>query len=116
MEGALDRLAAAFINPRFAPECIDREVNAVDSEYKGLQQDDEMYLQQLKKVLTSNKHPYSRFFAGNLQTLKEAAQNLNLSLHEQVAKLYQKYYSADIMNLVVAGNYSMDQLIEWTHA
>ncbi|KAJ2483739.1 metalloprotease [Coemansia sp. RSA 2131] len=114
MEGALDRLAAAFINPRFAPECIDREVNAVDSEYKGLQQDDEMYLQQLKKVLTSNKHPYSRFFAGNLQTLKEAAQNLNLNLHEQVAKLYQKYYSADIMNLVVAGNYSMDQLIEWT--
>ncbi|KAJ2126730.1 hypothetical protein IW136_006599, partial [Coemansia sp. RSA 678] len=53
MEGALDRLAAAFIHPHFAPDCIDREVNAVDSEYKGLQQDGEMYLQQLKKVLTS---------------------------------------------------------------
>ncbi|KAJ2124694.1 metalloprotease [Coemansia sp. RSA 720] len=55
MEGALDRLAAAFINPRFAPECIDREVNAVDSEYKGLQQDDEMYLQQLKKSLETTR-------------------------------------------------------------
>ncbi|KAJ1746546.1 metalloprotease, partial [Coemansia sp. RSA 1591] len=112
MEGALDRLAAAFIHPRFAPECIDREVNAVDSEYQGLQKDGEMYLQQLKKVLTSSQHPYSRFFAGNIQTLKEAAHQLNLNLHEQVANLYQKYYSADIMNLVVVGNYPMDQLIE----
>ncbi|KAJ2664245.1 metalloprotease, partial [Coemansia sp. RSA 1199] len=36
------------------------------------------------------------------------------NLHEEVMMFYQKYYSADIMKLTVAGNHSVEQLVEWT--
>ena len=31
LEGALDRFAQFFISPLFDPNCIDREINAVDA-------------------------------------------------------------------------------------
>ncbi|KAJ2818503.1 metalloprotease, partial [Coemansia furcata] len=63
---------------------------------------------------TSNPaHPYSWFPTGNTETLKGAAEELGLDLREELIKFYQKYYSADIMRLVVVGNHSLDTLSEW---
>ncbi|KAJ1745782.1 hypothetical protein LPJ58_005973, partial [Coemansia sp. RSA 1591] len=40
LEGALDRLANHFINPLLSAEAIQREIKAVDSEFKGRLQND----------------------------------------------------------------------------
>ncbi|KAJ2866718.1 metalloprotease [Coemansia aciculifera] len=112
-EGALDRLAQFFISPLFNADCIDRELKAVDSEHKGYLQSDSWRTYQLITGTTNPTHPFSRFSTGNTETLKDAAEELGLDLREELIKFYQKYYSADVMRLVVIGNHSLDVLSEW---
>ncbi|KAJ2876421.1 metalloprotease [Coemansia aciculifera] len=111
-EGALDRLAQFFISPLFNADCIDRELKAVDSEHKGYLQSDSWRTYQLITGTTNPTHPFSRFSTGNTETLKDAAEELGLDLREELIKFYQKYYSADVMRLVVVGNHSLDVLSE----
>ncbi|KAJ2156249.1 metalloprotease [Coemansia sp. RSA 552] len=113
LEGALDRLSQFFIAPLFNPDSVDREVNAVDSEFKGNLQSDFWRLYRLESLLSNPSHPYSSFNVGNLKTLRDAAQNLGLSLRDEVVKLYQEKYSSDIIKFTIVGNYSLDQLSEW---
>ncbi|KAJ2256458.1 metalloprotease [Coemansia sp. RSA 455] len=63
--------------------------------------------------ISNPKHPFSWFAAGNTETLKGAAKEQGLDLREELIKFYHKYYSADIMHLVVVGNHSLDMLSEW---
>ncbi|KAJ2092877.1 metalloprotease [Coemansia sp. S142-1] len=113
LEGALDRLAQFFISPLFNADCVDRELNAVDSEHKGNLQSDPHRFYGLMSSISNLKHPYSWFTTGNTETLKGAAEKLGLDLREELIKFYHKYYSADIMRLVVVGNHSLDVLSEW---
>ncbi|KAJ2077677.1 metalloprotease [Coemansia sp. RSA 988] len=116
LEGALDRISKFFIDPLFAPDAIDREVNAVDSENKKNLQNDGWRFNNLKSTLSSASHPYSKFSTGNLETLKGASQTLGFGLRDQVVDFYKKFYSADIMKLAIVGNYTTDQLVEWAVA
>ncbi|KAJ1727785.1 metalloprotease [Coemansia biformis] len=113
LEGALDRFSRFFIDPLLAPGAIDREVHAVDSEYKGNLRHDGWRIQHLLAALSDQSHPYSHFKIGSLETLRDAARERGLDLREEVARLHKQYYSADIMKLSIVGNYSMDQLVEW---
>ncbi|KAJ2469222.1 metalloprotease [Coemansia sp. RSA 2337] len=94
-------------------ELQDRELNAVDSEHKGNLQSDPHRFYGLMSSISNLKHPYSWFTTGNTETLKGAAEKLGLDLREELIKFYHKYYSADIMRLVVVGNHSLDVLSEW---
>ncbi|KAJ2840677.1 metalloprotease [Coemansia sp. 'formosensis'] len=112
-QGALDRFAQFFISPLFNADCVDRELKAVDSEYKGNLQSDGWRIFQLAAFTSDPAHPYSGFNVGNTETLKGTAEELGLDLREELIKFYQKYYSADIMRLAVVGNHSLDTLTEW---
>ncbi|KAJ2788177.1 metalloprotease, partial [Coemansia linderi] len=113
LENALDRFSQFFISPLLNADCVDRELNAVDSEHKGYLQSDSWRTHQLISMTSNPTHPYSGFNVGNIETLKGAAEKLGLDLREELVKFYQKYYSADIMRLVVVGNHSLDVLTEW---
>ncbi|KAJ2908014.1 metalloprotease, partial [Coemansia aciculifera] len=112
LEGALDRFAQFFVSPLFNADCVDREINAVDSEYKGYVQNDGWRTHQLMCETSNPAHSYSWFNVGNLETLRDSAKELGLDLRKELIKFYNKYYSADIMRLVVVGNYSLDVLSE----
>ncbi|KAJ2910271.1 metalloprotease, partial [Coemansia aciculifera] len=112
-EEALDRFSSFFTGPLFKKECVDRELCAVDSEFKGLLNSDFWRYHQLSCELSSSGHPISKFMVGSIETLKQSANNNGLVLHEELLKFYNKYYSSDIMKLVVCGNHSLDQLVEW---
>ncbi|KAJ2616625.1 metalloprotease [Coemansia sp. RSA 1365] len=113
LEDALDRFSQFFINPLFTADCTDREVRAVDSEHKKNIQSDMWRQYQLGKELSSPNHPYSMFATGNYDTLAGAAQRLGVDLRSKLLEFHAKYYSADIMRLVVVGRDSLDQLSEW---
>ncbi|KAJ2467117.1 metalloprotease, partial [Coemansia sp. RSA 2322] len=112
-EGALDRFAQFFISPLFSADCVDRELMAVDSEYKNKLQDDDRRFYRVMADTSNPAHPYSKFTTGNTQTLRDAANALGLNLRDEMIKLYNKYYSADNMRLVVVGSHSLDELTEW---
>ncbi|KAI9504838.1 Metalloenzyme, LuxS/M16 peptidase-like protein [Coemansia spiralis] len=112
-ESALDRLSWFFREPLLKPECVDKEVHAVDSEFKGTLRNPMFRRFQISSMLSNPSHPYSKFNVGSLETLKNYAAKMNLSLADEVRKFYNTYYSASIMKLSVVGNHSLDQLTEW---
>ena len=111
--GALDRFAQFFIAPLFLAETLDRELQAVDSENKKNLQSDTWRLYQLSRSLSNPKHPFSHFSTGNLQTLKELPEKLGLNVRDEFIKFHDRYYSANVMKLVVLGREDLDTLQGW---
>ncbi|KAJ1963722.1 metalloprotease [Dipsacomyces acuminosporus] len=115
-EEALDIFAQFFTNPLFNPGSVDREVHAIDSEHKCFKNHPGPRQYRIVTSTLNSKHPISRFNVGNRDTLKLAAERLGVDLREEVVRFYNRYYSADIMKLVVVSNSSLDQMTEWVVA
>ncbi|KXS20116.1 hypothetical protein M427DRAFT_52375 [Gonapodya prolifera JEL478] len=110
LRGALDRFSGFFTCPLFDPSCTEREMRAVDSEHKKNLQQDAWRLYQLEKELCDPKHPYHKFGTGNLDTLATVPQSKGVDVRERLFEFHRKYYSANIMKLVVVGKESLDEL------
>ena len=107
LNGALDRFSQFFVSPLFSDTCTDREMQAVHSEHqKNLLNDFWKKLQMIRSSAKKN-HPYNRFSTGNLETLKVE------NIREELLAFYDKYYSANIMKLVVYGIESLEVLEKW---
>jgi secreted Zn-dependent insulinase-like peptidase len=70
LEPALDRFAQQFSAPLFTPELVDRERNAVHSEYSSKLKDDGRRLLSVRKAAGNPDHAFSQFAVGNLETRK----------------------------------------------
>ncbi len=111
LEPALDRFAQFFIAPLFNPEYVDRERFAVESEYKARLKDDARRIQDVYQALMNPAHPASRFGVGSLTTLADTEER---PLRPALIDFYQRYYSSDLMSLVVLGREPLDTLQKWT--
>jgi secreted Zn-dependent insulinase-like peptidase len=110
LEGALDRFSQQFTAPLFNEEYVEREVNAVHSEFSSKIKDDgRRYLSSFKTTLSPN-HPYKKFSVGNLETLKSSD---NKSLREALLDFYGTQYSANRMKLVILGKEPLETLAKW---
>ncbi len=107
LEPALDRFAQFFSAPNFDAKYVDRERNAVESEYRLKIKDDGRRLQDVLQEQVNSQHPLSKFTVGNLETLADWE---GRPVRDELLAIYKKYYSANIMKLVVLGSESLDQL------
>uniref|UniRef100_A0A671P230 Nardilysin-like n=1 Tax=Sinocyclocheilus anshuiensis TaxID=1608454 RepID=A0A671P230_9TELE len=98
---ALDRWAQFFIGPLMIPDAVDREVEAVDSEYQMAQPLDSNRKEMLFGGLAKAGHPMSKFFWGNAQTLKNEPREKNIDTYERLREFWRRYYSAHYMTLAV---------------
>jgi len=112
LEGALDRFSQFFVSPLFDDSCTERELNAINSENDKNVQVDEWRQEQLKKLLYREGHPIKKFGTGNLETLKTIPESKGINTREELLKFYNKYYSSNIMKLVIYGKESLDELSE----
>ena len=108
-EEALDRFAQFFIAPTFDAAYVDREKNAVNSEYQLYFKDDDRREQAVDTVAMNPSHPGARFSVGSLETLAG-------DVRTDLVHFYQTHYSADRMALVVLGPQSLDVLHGWVVA
>ena len=99
----LDRFSRFFIAPKLDPAYVDREVNAVHSEYQSKLRPSAPEFEATKQGLNPS-HPVSRFGAGNLDTLKKPG------LLDALKRFYTSEYSANRMALVVLGEEPLDAL------
>lgn len=107
LPAALDRFAQFFIAPRFDAQYVEREKNAVEAEYQmGLKSDSRRDLDVLQEVF-NQQHPYSQFSVGSLDTLADRPES---DIRDDLIQFYNKYYSANVMRLVVLGPQSLDEL------
>jgi secreted Zn-dependent insulinase-like peptidase len=107
LEDALDRFAPFFFEPTFDENYVNRERNAVESEYQLKLKSDSRRQWDVLREIINPQHPLSKFTVGNNQTLVDGKDAL---LRDQLVKMYDRYYSANLMTLVVLGNHSIDEL------
>ena len=101
---ALHIFAQFFIGPLFTEDCVDREMNAVDSENQKNLKSDLSRFSQLLCSLADETHPYNHFSTGNLTTLKLP------NIRELLIARFQQHYSASSMCLAIYGRESLDDL------
>ncbi|KAJ9089924.1 metalloprotease [Entomophthora muscae] len=110
LESTLDRFSQFFISPLFSAEAVEKEVNAVNSEYQKNSQSDMFRIDQVHKHTLNQSHPYSHFCTGNYDTLFKIPKENRIDPRQEIINFYNKYYSANQMRLVVLGRESLDQL------
>lgn len=94
-----------FKEPLFTEAATDREMNAVDSEYKkNLSEDSRRILQIEKSEIVRKGSILNRFSTGGLETLKIP------TIREDLLKFHAEYYSSNIMNLVMVGKHTLEDL------
>uniref|UniRef100_A0A8C5VLR9 Nardilysin convertase n=1 Tax=Microcebus murinus TaxID=30608 RepID=A0A8C5VLR9_MICMU len=110
---ALDRWAQFFIHPLMIRDAIDREVEAVDSEYQLARPSDANRKEMLFGSLARPGHPMGKFFWGNAETLKHEPKKNNIDTHARLKEFWMRYYSAHYMTLVVQSKETLDTLEKW---
>lgn len=110
LDDALDRFAQFFIKPLMSPDATLREIKAVDSENQKNLLSDPWRMSQLQKHLCSNNHPYHKFSTGNWDTLEVKPKEKGLDTRLELIKFYDSHYSANLMQLVVYGKESLDNI------
>lgn len=107
LEAATDRLVDALAEPLLDPVNADKERNAVNAELTMARARDGMRIWQIRSETLNPAHPNSRFAGGNLETLKDKP---NSKLQDELVSFYKRYYSANLMNGVLYGDQSIEQL------
>ena len=110
LEPALDRFSQFFVSPMFNSEYVSREKNSVHSEYQARLKNDRRRTYSVMQQITNPAHPFSKFNVGSLDTLADRDGN---SVRSELLKFYQRYYSANLMTLVVLGKEPLPILRNW---
>uniref|UniRef100_A0A8C7NMP0 Nardilysin a (N-arginine dibasic convertase) n=1 Tax=Oncorhynchus mykiss TaxID=8022 RepID=A0A8C7NMP0_ONCMY len=98
---ALDRWAQFFICPLMIRDAIDREVEAVDSEYQLAKPSDSHRKEMLFGSLAKPGHPMGKFGWGNAQTLKTEPRKKKINVYKRLRSFWKRHYSAHYMTLTV---------------
>ncbi|MDH3643644.1 MAG: insulinase family protein, partial [Gammaproteobacteria bacterium] len=98
--------AQFFISPLLDPTYVEREKNAVHSEYQLQIKDDAWRGFAALKAVMNPEYAGSRFHIGSLETLGEG-------VDDALAKFRRENYSADQMILVAFTNEPLDTMEKW---
>ncbi|CBJ49276.1 conserved unknown protein [Ectocarpus siliculosus] len=110
LDGALEIFSRFFVDPLFTESATGRELTAIDNENsKNLNSDPWRIVQVLKKE-SSELHPWHQFGTGNAKTLGEEPKDRGVDVRAELLKFHSRYYSANLMRLVVLGKGSLDEL------
>ncbi|CAK60147.1 unnamed protein product (macronuclear) [Paramecium tetraurelia] len=101
---ALDVFAHFFIDPLFNEDAVNKERNAVNSEYEIDVSSEEWKVINLFALLADPNHPASRFSIGNNEVLAKDG------VVEALKKFYKDNYSSNIMSLAVSSRLSLNQM------
>lgn len=109
LEGAIDRFSSIFIAPLILEDAIDREMQAVESEYQNKKNSDFIRLHQMIYSLVKEDNPANVFVPGNLSTFR-ANDRTNSQLYEMLHDHFNKFYVANRMSLVIQSSMELDDL------
>ena len=107
LDDALDRFSQFFVAPLFDETYVDRERNAVHSEYQASLRDDFRRSYDVYRNVINQAHPEAKFSVGSLVTLADRA---NDNVRDDLLSFYKQHYSASKMSLVVLGRQPLDEL------
>lgn len=101
------------MSPLIKQDALGREVQAVDNEFTGVQQNDACRVAQLRAHSARSGHVLSKFGWGNRLSLETQPAAKGLDVRDALVRYYQEQYSAERMTLVVLAGESLDVLDRW---
>ena len=111
---SLERFAQFFVCPLMKKGSMEREMKAVDSEFRMSYQDDVSRKRQLFGSLTTEPgHPLGKFIWGNEESLSTNPDKLGIDVNDYLKLFWKKMYSSHQMTLAVISNETLDVLEEW---
>jgi len=113
LKDSLERFAQFFISPLLNAEFVERERNAVNSEYFARRTDEFRRTWSARKRVFNAEHPVTQFSIGNSKTLADKPEQ---SVRDALLAFHKEYYSANIMSLAIIGHDSLDQLESWVRS
>ena len=105
-EEGLDRFSQFFISPTLDPDFVQRERNAVHSEYQLKKKEDVRRYREVRRKTSNPEHPFYKFSVGNLDTLSDEKG----SIWEDMKQFYEEQYSSDKMTVALISSQSLDEL------
>jgi insulysin len=109
---ALDIFSWFFKDPILDSKSIEKEVQNVNSEHRKNLNDDDWKAMNLIKNEADDDQAYHDFSTGNVDTLWEIPKNRSLDMSKALKTFYNEHYSANLMKLVIVGNYTLEELEE----
>lgn len=104
---ALDRLEQLIESPLLSRSSMQREREAVDSEYQMKKSNDAVRLHSILKFVIKDSHPASQFDFGNLKSLKDDISDDDL--HSELIKFHSKYVGNN-MFLAIQSSRTLDEM------
>ena len=87
-------------------EYVEKELNAVDSEFKKNLPDDSWRCFQIMTQLAKPDSPFRKFTIGNKETLGKENSKLEME------NFWRKFYSSNLMTVILYGTETVDQIFE----
>ncbi len=109
-EAAIERFSAFFTCPLLAADAVEKERQAIDSEYKMKLFDDVRRIYQVHKETVNPQHPFSKFSVGDHTTLEDRP---NQAVRDDLLAFHQKHYVAHRMALVLVSAESIETQKKW---
>ena len=109
---ALDMFAQFFVDPLLLPDAVDRELNAIESEFQLNKNSDGCRHSELLCYTGSSveSHPFGTFSWGDLRSLKDSPSRNGVDALKELRQFYDQYYYAANQHLVVVGAFTLDEL------
>ncbi|XP_059475438.1 nardilysin-like isoform X2 [Neocloeon triangulifer] len=114
---ALDRFAQFFISPLLKKEAMQREREAIESEFNLALPSDYHRKKQLLGTLAKKNHPAAKFAWGNVKTLGgtagEKQNETDSNVHGKLREFREKHYTAESMTLAIQSTHDLATMQEW---
>ncbi|RTE86901.1 MULTISPECIES: insulinase family protein [Gammaproteobacteria] len=104
---ALKRFARILIAPQLHEDWIERERQAIESEFRLKLKDELRRLYDVHKQTSNPSHPFSKFSVGNAETLQDKP---GLTIQNQLRQFHQDYYHASNMALTLVSSESIETM------
>lgn len=100
----IDIFSRFFIDPLFDPDCVSRELNAVNSEHKKNINSDFWRKFQLMLFLTDQNSVTNTFITGSLNSLSKP------DIRDKMIQFYKNYYTTDNISICIGSSKKPDEL------
>jgi nardilysin len=106
----LDIFANCLLNPLLNADAMERELQAIESEFSLALSDDGARLQQLLGMSSSSDHVLRKFSWGNEYSLKTVPEQHKVDAHHMIRRFHATHYTPNRMKLVMVADCSLADL------
>ena len=103
---ALDMTTEFFVSPLFTEKYVEKELNAVDSEFKMNQQEDNWRYWAILGQICNPNSLFSRFSMGNRETLEKPG------VKERLVDFWKEKYSSNLMHVILLSTEDCQKTLE----